>query len=141
MGTMPSERGRQENGFLVLRRIVLTLVTLHVQEDLRGFDKERLNTSFQIDPRQCTLELANVMNCDHSTIVRHLHSMDKVKKSDVWVLHVLSQNHKNQRVALLARHRLAREQNRPFLSCIVTGDEKLCLYANIKKKGMIEPES
>ena len=35
MGTMPSVRARQETGFLVLRRIVLTLVTLHVQEDLR----------------------------------------------------------------------------------------------------------
>ena len=35
MGTMPSERARQEN-LLVLSRIVLTLVTLHVQEDLRG---------------------------------------------------------------------------------------------------------
>ena len=39
MGTMPSERVRQENIFLVLRRIVLTLVTLHVQEDLRGLMK------------------------------------------------------------------------------------------------------
>ena len=27
----------QENGFIVLRRIVLTLVTLHVHEDFRGF--------------------------------------------------------------------------------------------------------
>ena len=50
----------------------------------------------------------------------------------------LRQNHKNQRVAicasLLARHRLAREQHRPFLSCIVTGDEKWCLYVNIRKR-------
>ena len=30
------ERARQENGFLILRRIVLTLVTLDVQEDLWG---------------------------------------------------------------------------------------------------------
>ena len=29
----------QENGFLVLRRIVLTLVTLHVEEDFRGLTK------------------------------------------------------------------------------------------------------
>ena len=35
MGTMPSERARQENGYLILRKIVLTL-TLHVQEDFRG---------------------------------------------------------------------------------------------------------
>ena len=60
------------------------------------------------DPRQCTRELANVMNCDHSIIVRHLHSMVKTQKSGVWVPHVVSQNHKNQRMAictsLLARH-------------------------------------
>ena len=39
MGTMPSVRARQENGFLVLRRIALTLVILHVQEDLQGLMK------------------------------------------------------------------------------------------------------
>ena len=33
------ERARQENGFLVSRRIILTLVTLHVQEDLRALMK------------------------------------------------------------------------------------------------------
>ena len=88
-----------------------------------GFDNNRLNTLIHNDPRQCTGELANVMNCDRSTIVRHLHSMGKVQKSGVWVLHALSQDHKNQQVAicasLLARQRLAREQHRQFLSCIV----------------------
>ena len=34
VGTMPSERAWQENGFLVLWMIVLTLMTLHIQEDL-----------------------------------------------------------------------------------------------------------
>ena len=61
-GTMPSERTRQENGFLVLRRIVLTLVTLHVQED------DHLNTFIHNDPCQCTRELVNVMNCGRPTI-------------------------------------------------------------------------
>ena len=36
MGTIPSERARQENGFLLLKMIVLTLVTLHIQEELCG---------------------------------------------------------------------------------------------------------
>ena len=49
----------------------------------------------------------------------------------------IGQNHKNQRVAicasLLARHRLAREQHRSFVSSIVTGDGKWCLYADIRK--------
>ena len=44
MRKMQSERARQENFFLVLRRIVLTLVTLHVQEDLQGLMKDCLNT-------------------------------------------------------------------------------------------------
>ena len=30
---------RQENDFIIVRRIILTLVTLHVQEDLRGVMK------------------------------------------------------------------------------------------------------
>ena len=38
-GEMPSERARHENDFLVLRRIVLTLVTFHVQEDPRDLMK------------------------------------------------------------------------------------------------------
>ena len=78
------------------------------------------------------------MNCDHSTIVRHLHSIGKIKKSGAWVPHALSQNHRSQRVAicasLLARHRLACEKHRPFLSCIVTGDEKWCIHANIRRR-------
>ena len=36
---MPLKKARQENGFLVLRRIILTLVTLHIQEDFRGLMK------------------------------------------------------------------------------------------------------
>ena len=88
--------------------------------------------------RQCTRELANVMNCEYSTIVRYLHSMGQVQKSGVWVPHALSQNRRNQRVAKcasqLACHRLAREQHRALLSCIVTGDEKWCLYDNIRKR-------
>ena len=87
---------------------------------------------------QGTRELENLMNCDHFTIMRNLHSVGKVKKSGVWVPHALSQNHKNQQAvicaSLLARHRLARKQHRPFLSCIVTGDDKWCLYANIRKR-------
>ena len=34
-----------------------------------GFDEDRLNTLIHNDRRQCTLELANMINCDHSTVV------------------------------------------------------------------------
>ena len=55
------------------------IVTLHVQEDLRGFHVDRLNTLIHNDPCQCTRALAAVVNCDNSTIVRHLHSVSKVQ--------------------------------------------------------------
>ena len=80
MGKMPSKKARQENGFIVLRRIFLALVILHVQERLR-FDEDSLCTLILNDPCQCIRELANVTNCEHSTIVRHLYSMGKVQKS------------------------------------------------------------
>ena len=44
------------------------------------FDEDRLNTLIHNDPRQCTRELVNVMNCGHSTIVRHFHLVGKVQK-------------------------------------------------------------
>ena len=61
-----------------------------------GFDKERFNKLGLIhnDPRQYTRELANVMYCDHSTIVRDLLSMGIFQESGVYVPHALSQNHK-----------------------------------------------
>ena len=102
-----------------------------------GFHEDSLNTLNHNDPCQCTRELGNVMNCDHSIIVRLLHSMSKVKKSGVWVQHALSQFHKNKRVticaSLLTLNRLACWQHRRILSCIFTGYEKWCLYANTRK--------
>ena len=44
-----------------------------------GFEEDRLNSLIHNDPRQFTRELENMMNCNHSTIVQHLHSMGKVK--------------------------------------------------------------
>jgi histone-lysine N-methyltransferase SETMAR len=102
------------------------------------FDEERLVALLQENNRQTTRELAEQMGCDQSTIVRHLQSMGKVQKLGSWVPHELNQNNKNQRVtacaSLLARHRQAAAEHRPFLSLIVTGDEKWCLYVNMKQR-------
>lgn len=53
-------------------------------------------------------ELASIMDCDHLTIVRHLHSMSKVQKLVVCVPHVLNEN--NICAYLLARHSLVPQQ-------------------------------
>ena len=59
-----------------------------------GFDEDHLNTLIHNDPHQCTRELANVMNCDHTTIMQYLHSMCKVQKAGVCIPLSLGQNHK-----------------------------------------------
>ena len=58
-----------------------------------GFDEDRLNSLIQLSTSMYS-RTGNTLNCDHSTIERHLHSMGKVLKSRVWVPHALSQNHK-----------------------------------------------
>jgi histone-lysine N-methyltransferase SETMAR len=64
--------------------------------------------------------------------------MGKVQKLGVWVLPILTQDNKNQCVAicapLLSRHCLTHQQHQSFLSHIVTGDEKWCLYVNFKQR-------
>lgn len=101
-------------------------------------DEDCLNALIHENPRQTTRELAEEMECDHSTIVRHLKAMGKVQKLGAWVPHALTQNNKDCRAiisaSLLARHRLARQQHQPFLSRIITGDEKWCLYINFKER-------
>ena len=94
-----------------------------------GFNEDSVKTLIHNNARQCTRELANVMNCDHPPSCDICIQWARLKIGcSLRVPHALNQNHKNQRMAICtslpARHRLAREQHRPFLSCIVTGEEK-----------------
>ena len=74
------------------------------------FDEEHLNKLFREDPQQTTRELAEQMDCHHSTVLEQLHSIGKVRKLGAWVPNVLNQKTKIQRctiaAGLLARHRL-----------------------------------
>ena len=82
-GTIPSKRAWLENGFLVLKEDRFDISDTSRSGRPSGFDGDYLNTLIHNDPCQCTRELVNVMNCDHSNIMRHLHSMGKVQKSGV----------------------------------------------------------
>jgi [histone H3]-lysine36 N-dimethyltransferase SETMAR len=101
-------------------------------------DEETLNELLHEDPRQTTREIAEKMKCSHITIERHLHSMGKVRKYGAWLPHVLNESNKNLRctisAGLLARHRSTQGHKQQFLYRIVTGDEKWCLYVNMKQR-------
>lgn len=110
-----------------------------------NFDEDRLNQLLQENSRQTTRELANEMDVDQATISRHLHKIGKVQKLGSWVPHVLNEHDKHQRVvissSLLSRHRSALQQHQSFLSRIITGDEKWCLYINFKhRKEWLNPD-
>ena len=57
MGTMLSERARQENGFSRFKEDCLDISDTPRSGRSSGFDEDRLNTLIHNDPRQCTREL------------------------------------------------------------------------------------
>ena len=101
-------------------------------------DEKQLNQFLHEDSHQTTRELAEKMECSHTAVEKHLHSMGKVQKCGAWVPHALNNNNKNQRATisagLIARHRSTHENKQQFLYAIVTGDEKWCLYINMKQR-------
>ena len=110
------------------------------------FDEDHLKTLVKEDGRQTCRELAEKMNSSAMTISRHLESLGFVQKLGAWVPHALTENNKNKRLKIaaqhLARHRATRDHKRRFLHRIVTGDEKWCLYVNVKqRKEWVAPES
>ena len=64
--------------------------------------------------------------------------MGFAEKLGVWVPHELSENNKENRLQIvslhLSRHRATRGHKQRFLYQIVTGDEKWCLYINLKQR-------
>ena len=60
------------------------------------------------------------------------------EKLGVWVPHELSENNKENRFQIasqhLAHHRATCGHKQRFLYRIVTGDEKCCLYINMKQR-------
>ena len=100
-----------------------------------GFNEDCLNSLFHNGPRQCA-------RCDELRPFHHRATFafngQVLKLGCIGTACSKPKPQKSAgghiRASLLARHRLARKQHTSFLSCIVTGDEKLCLYANISKR-------
>ena len=76
------------------------------------------------------------MNCNQNMILNHLHSMGFAEKLGVWVPHELSENNKENCLQIasqhLAHHQAIHDHKQRFLYQIITGDEKWCLYINMK---------
>lgn len=97
------------------------------------FDDDALQCLLQMNPRQTTRELAEQLDCAHTTVEDHLHTLGKIQKYGSWVPHELSADNKIQRVSVCASL-LSHHHSYRFLDRIVTGDEKWVLYVNIRRK-------
>lgn len=96
-------------------------------------DDDRLRQMLDDNPRQTTRELAEILEVSHGTVENHLHAMGKVCKLAQWVPHTLTERNREQR-AEAATSLLSYSQTTNWLSSIITGDEKWCLYINIKRR-------
>lgn len=101
-------------------------------------DEDRLKALLKEDGRQTTRELAEKMDCSAMTISNHLQSIGFTQKLGAWVPHELTEKNKENRLQIaaqhLARHRATRGHKQRFLYRIITGDEKWCLYVNMKQR-------
>ena len=74
-------------------------------------------------------------NVDHSTTVRPIKKLGKVRKLTGWAAHELSDNNKAERIRIFTDF-LQRNEQTPFLKNLVTGDESWLLFKNVKRRNV-----
>ncbi|XP_035737500.1 histone-lysine N-methyltransferase SETMAR-like [Vespa mandarinia] len=98
---------------------------------------DALKALVETNPTVSSRELAARMEVDHTTILRHLSEIGKVKKMDKWVSYELTERNKLDRLNVCSSL-LTRFNRDPFFDRIITCDEKWVLYDNRKKGNLIE---
>jgi len=94
---------------------------------------ETVKEVVEANPRATTREMASILRCDHSTVVRRLSALGKVQKLGTWIPHALTQANKERRVQTCTTL-LSYSRRTNWLANVVTGDEKWVLYVNLKRR-------
>uniref|UniRef100_A0A0N5BLM3 HTH_11 domain-containing protein n=1 Tax=Strongyloides papillosus TaxID=174720 RepID=A0A0N5BLM3_STREA len=97
-------------------------------------DNDELREAVEANPRATVRSLAEDLNVSTETIFRHLKEIEKTKKLDKWVPHELNDYQKMCRFEFCFSL-ILRNKNDPFLSRLITCDEKWILYDNRKRTG------
>ena len=84
-------------------------------------DNDQLRAIIQAEPLTTTQEVAEELNVDHSTVIRHLKQIGKVKKLDKRVPHELTTNQKIRCFDMSPF--IPPNNNKSFLDQIVTCDD------------------
>ena len=103
------------------------------------FDDEQLKVIIEQDLRLTTREISVIMNSSKNSVSRALHRIGKVNKLDMWVPHELTPEQREIRMSACVSLK-SRQIREPFLSTLITGDEKWILYSNKKRqKSWVNP--
>lgn len=94
-----------------------------------ALNEDELRQLVEANPRLTTREMSKALDCDHSTVVRHLAAIGKVSKINVWVPHDLKERDKLRRIEACSEL-LSKKRTFGWLDTLITGDEKWCLYVN-----------
>ena len=97
------------------------------------FDDDALQALLDANPRQSKRELAEQLDCSHTTVERHLHAFGMIHKYGRSVPRLLSPDNLAQRVSIGASL-FSRQKHEAFLERIVTGDEKWVCYVNVRQR-------
>ncbi|KZC06802.1 Histone-lysine N-methyltransferase SETMAR [Dufourea novaeangliae] len=84
-------------------------------------DNDELKAIIESDPRKTSREVAEVLNVDHSTVIRHLSGIGKCKKLDKWVPHELNESQRFHLCPILVNRKgpiLLHDNARPHVSRI-----------------------
>ena len=98
-----------------------------------AFDDDMLRELVESNPHKTSRELAEEMDVSHTTVITHLHSIGKVSKLDRWVPHELSDAQRQRRVEA-AVSLLSYSRRTDWLNTIIIGDEKWCMYTNVRRR-------
>ncbi|XP_076069700.1 histone-lysine N-methyltransferase SETMAR-like [Oratosquilla oratoria] len=96
-------------------------------------DKDVLTTKIKERPDITTRELAKEVKLSKSTVHEHLVSLGYTSRYNVWVPHKLFEQNCLDRYSICDML-LKRNESRPFLKTLVSGDEKWIVYENVVRK-------
>lgn len=95
-------------------------------------DNDQLRLLVESNPQTTVRDLSVQLQVSISTISVHLDAINKVKKLNRWIPHLLTEQQKMKRFEICSML-LLRNKHEPFLNRIITCDEKWICYDNRKR--------
>ena len=96
-------------------------------------DTDKIKALVDENPHSATRNIASELQISHPTVLRHIHKIGNVSRLDAWVPRALSEAQMAHRTDI-CDSLIERQQNRPFLKFLVTGNEKWTAHNNLNRK-------